>query len=246
MAPLNENTIGKALRVKREGHTPIPTQETYEEELSRQGIPSTSQAMLSRVERGRKDFTAAWPAAEHRLAVLRTYGFKDYEIRQLDQKFKLGVSHLLLPEGAQRVSIDGPKARHFGPVNAGLSLTELSKEEVELLSVPDWIADRYDLDQVFSMDIVGNSMACEDVHKSIPEGSRVYFLEGAQPNPGETVCARLYEEGLHVIKIYKPQQGYAILESYNHEHQPIIVNEDRPGDVVGVYLTHIPRGPRLR
>lgn len=241
-------TLEEILGTHREDRQPKRTQTEIARLLKDQfgDEISVSQPSISQMEKGDVAFKMLFRYPQHRLAALRTYQLTDTQIRKLNDRFNLDLQVVMLPEGAQRVTLDGPKVRHFGPVNAGLSLTELSKEEVELLSVPDWIADRYDLDQVFSMDIVGNSMACEDVHKSIPEGSRVYFLEGVQPNPGETVCARLFDENLHVIKIYKPQQGYAILESYNHEHQPIIVNEDRPGDVVGVYLTHIPRGPRLR
>lgn len=209
-----------------------------------------SQPQLSRLMNGRADFNRLLPS--QLLALLTGFNFTRQEIAEIARDYDLPelVKWLELEDRASGASAlkrvrKGPTVRYFGPTNAGLDLARLAAEGEEVF-VPDWIADRFELSRVFAMDVVGDSMACDDVMRSIPEGSRVYFLESKTAQAGETVCCRLHRDGLHVIKVYKPQEGYAILESYNHEHKPIVVDADNPGDIVGVYLTHIPRGPRLR
>lgn len=95
MAAINEDAIGKALQTQRKDQTPIPPQEDYEIELVKLGVPNSSQSQLSRVERGRRSFYLTWPDPAHRLAVLKVYGFDASAIRKLDQKFDLGITHLL-------------------------------------------------------------------------------------------------------------------------------------------------------
>lgn len=242
---LDLDTIGEIINERRLDRN--ISQPALVRRLNDRGIKA-SQSRLSDIQNGHASFFQYWPEPTDRYAVLQEVGFNDDEIRRLNAKFKLGVDQMLPEARLQRVTADGPKVRYFGPVNAGLDFADAAEETIEYISVPDSISNRFDVDRVFSMTIVGDSMACEDIQKTIPEGSTVYFLEDSSPHSGEVVCVRLPERGLHVVKKFQPAAagGYVILESYNHKHEPIIVNEDNPGEVLGVYLTHIPLGPRLR
>ncbi len=138
------------------------------------------------------------------------------------------------------------RVRFAGVVSAGAFGASLIDEERSLVGAPDWIADRYDLSKVFAVEVSGDSMLADDARRAIPEGSLVFFHSALQPEYGEIVCVRLLESDISIIKKYIPGDQYTTLESFNREHEPIILNSSKPAQVEGVYLTHIPRPPRLR
>ena len=249
MAILDLDTIGEVLRTKRTDKTPVPPQEEFELALEAHGVPNSSQTMLSRIERGRKDFFGTWPASEHRLAVLRVYGFEDHEIQRLDERFSLGVAHLLQPRGTLSTHVSqGEKVDHVGTVSAGNGVSGV-EVKARSISAPDWIAAQFDLAFVFAADVTGSSMTCEDVAKSIPEGSVVFFHrpnEKVQPRAGDIVYVHLQAEDVEVLKLFEPERGHTLLMSYNNTAKPIVVDESNPGVVQGIYLGLEAKGPRAR
>jgi SOS-response transcriptional repressor LexA len=145
--------------------------------------------------------------------------------------------------GGMAVTDEGPRVVYLGEVSAG---NGNSSADMKMVSVPTWIAERYDLRDVFAMTVSGTSMVCEQVENTIPEGSLVYFHARLKPHPGEVVCCYLQHQDMQVVKIYKPERKYTILESYNVEmrDKPITIDEGEPGVLKGVYLSHEVRGPR--
>ena len=177
---------------------------------------------------------------------IRAYGFTASEADMLAKElFSDILEHFSLP--GRGVTDKGPKVRLLGEIGAGLS-TGAAAGDSTLVSVPDWIAEKYDLNDVFAVDCVGSSMTCEIVAKTIPEGSRVFFHAKLQPYKGEVIACYLKAHDMSVMKLYMPEKNYAVLESYNplYRSKAIIIDENNPGEIQGVYLAHTVAGPRLR
>lgn len=129
----------------------------------------------------------------------------------------------------------GATAMHYGFVSAGKNGNGNSIKP-HPVTIPTWISDRYNPDDIFVLTVVGDSMTCEDVRKNIPEGSEVYFHKSLRPERGEIIAVWLDAHDFGVIKIYKPQREFTVLESYNRSHKPITIDESNPGTVQGVYI----------
>lgn len=67
-----------------------------------------------------------------------------------------------------------------------------------------------------------------------------------QPRPGDRVYVHLQAEDVEVLKVYRPDRGHTLLTSYNQMAKPIIVDENNPGVVQGIYLGLEAKGPRAR
>ena len=90
----------------------------------------------------------------------------------------------------------------------------------------------YDLSKVFAVEVFScDSMLADDARRAIPEGSLVFFHSALQPEYGEIVCVRLLESDISIIKKYIPGDQYTTLESFNREHEPIILNSSKPAQV---------------
>src|SRR5699024_1966682 len=103
----------------------------------------------------------------------------------------LGIAPFLHPRGTMNVHAAGEEhlVDHVGTVSAGNGASGIHVRE-KSISVPDWIAAQFDLKFVFAADVSGNSMTCEDVARSIPEGATVFMHrpnEKMEPRPGDIV-----------------------------------------------------------
>jgi SOS-response transcriptional repressor LexA len=240
--------LGKFLEDHRKGLKDTPRYFSQEDVANDLQI---SQAYVSRLENGGLDRTIPkWPA-ERQYLLLRVYKFTEREIGEIAHKFHLDrlieYLHLIRRQPSTHLGVaEGPRVRYMGLVSAGAFGDSYQSEDATLVSVPDWIAERYDLEDIFAVDVTGESMTCDQAKRTIPEGSRVYFHAKLRPEVGEIVCCRLLDRDNSVIKVFKPSGAYTTLESYNRDHKPLILDESNPAQLEGVYLTHIPRPSRLR
>lgn len=131
-------------------------------------------------------------------------------------------------------------------MGAGINPQAYAAEHVETVTVPDFAAiQNYDDADLMVLTVSGDSMVCEDARLTIPEGSTAIFHTSLSPQPGDVVAAWLAENGVGVLKIYRPgNDSHVILESYNKRHLPIILTDDNPGEIQGVYVGHISSGRR--
>lgn len=193
-----------------------------------------SQGTLSRIQNDRASPEVLKPS--QLVALLRGYHFTDKEIRDVARKFSLSLPiDLLEPRIGSRATATG-SARYYGAIGAGLVTLREGGEPLRLVSVPQWILDRYDLEDIFVMSVEGCSMACDDVRRSIPEGSEVYFHARLQPEVGEVVACWLPKQEMGILKVYRPEAGYVVLQSYNEKEPPIIIDDDNPGMLQGVMI----------
>lgn len=239
----NLETLEKILAAQREEHKgQIKTQTAMAAEM-KERFPSevkVTQSRYSEMEAGHIPFRVVFTAPQHRLAALRLYGFTDKEIANLDERFDLAVGPFLV----RRPGLGGPSTDdldHVGTVSAGTGSSGVlvSKKRI---SAPSWVAEyRLDPDMIFVADVDGDSMTCEIVAKTIPQGARAYFHrpnEKMQPRPGSIVYVYLQAEDAAVLKVYQPGEQFTVLTSHNKSSPPIVVDESNPGIVQGIYLVH--------
>lgn len=133
-----------------------------------------------------------------------------------------------------------------GIIGAGLNPRAYAADSLETVNIPDFPAiENYADEDLMVLKVSGDSMISEDVRLTIPEGSTAVFHIHLQPQPGDVVAVWLEREGVGVLKVFTPEvYEHVILESYNKRHLPIILTEDNPGEVQGVYLGHIASGRR--
>lgn len=205
-----------------------------------------SQPLISKVERGLADLSSWEPSRLYDL--LLAYGVPPAKMLEVTDMPEYHAFHAYLAERNAMYRVrEGERVRFLGKVSAGkLGVSYAEDGAPRTVNVPDAIVARYRLEDVFAVNVDGESMIDRDARDSIPPGSLVYFHCRLQPDPGEIVCVYLAEHDHTVIKRWKPRVGYTILESSNPEHKPIIVQNDDEAVLQGVYLTHIPETPRLR
>ena len=176
---------------------------------------------------------------EPRLYLLHLYGFSADEILELNEHFSLQlfsrVNAADIPPDAAPATASGPQAMYCGTVSAGIK-GEGKAIKPYPVNIPSWLANRYNPEDIFVLTVVGDSMTCSEVRKTIPEGSEVYFHRSLQPNNGEVVAVWLEDRDIGVIKIYRPDRETSVLESYNHKHTPILIDERNQATVQGVYV----------
>lgn len=238
----NLDTLEEILATVREERPDKPTQSAIAQKLKDQFGPEIkiSQSRLSEMEHGRASFRSLFIAPQHRIAALRLYGVKDSDIRKLDERFDLAVGPYLAPQTPLGEPATA-KLDHVGTVSAGMGSSGVlvSKERI---SAPSWVAEHgLDPDNIFVAEVDGDSMTCEIVAKTIPQGARAYFHrpnEKMQPRPGSIVYVYLQAEDAAVLKVYQPGEQFTVLTSHNKSSPPIVVDESNPGIVQGIYLVH--------
>lgn len=219
------------------------------DELTQEGIAQKigeSQSQVSKIERGMVRLHTWRPERLYQL--LLAWRQTPSMMLQLADRFDLTALREYIAETRHMASVsEGSRVRYLGVVSAGkLGANEVLENGHASVSVPDAIAERYRLEDVFAVNVVGDSMLDEDARRSIPPGSLVYFHSKLAPEIGEIVCVYLPHYDQTVIKKWKPQAGYAVLASSNPQHEPIIVRDADEALLQGVYLTHIPETSRLR
>lgn len=208
-------------------------------------ILGQSQGQVSKIERGMLDFYKL--SGEYLYRVLLAYRCHHSEVMRIAADYELPKLRAYAEERARRRSVrEGPRVKHFGLVNAGMVTAAGAVGDVEMVNVPDEIAQRYELDDVFAVDVTGDSMVGDNARNTIPENSRVFFHANLTPEPGEIVCVYLVDHDHSVIKRYEPGRDYTVLRSFNDKHEPIVLPADGDGVLQGVYLAHEVFSRRVR
>lgn len=205
-----------------------------------------SQPTISKIERGLTDLSTWEPSRLYDLLI--AWRQTPAQMLELADRYDLKQLKEYMAEARQMMRVsEGSRVRYLGAVSAGkLGANEVLENGHASVSVPDAIAERYRLEDVFAVNVVGDSMLDEDTRRSIPPGSLVYFHTKLAPEVGEIVCVYLPHHDQTVIKKWRPNTGYAVLASSNPQHEPIIVRDADEALFQGVYLTHIPETARLR
>ena len=175
---------------------------------------------------------------EFAVLFFKAYGFTTEEAEVMTRDLYAEQFAGVFTHGRMGVpaSSDGPRAPFYGEIGAGLRNVVFHNEAPTTATIPDHIAGRYGTDHIFVCSTKGNSMACNDVIEKIPEGTECYFHSELQPENGDVVAVWLEREELGVLKIYRPQNDYCVLLSYNTEHRPIIIDASNPGKLQGVLV----------
>lgn len=205
-----------------------------------------SQSLISKIERGLANLATWQPDDLYDL--LLAYGVKPTEMPTLTEEPQYHEFRAWLADRNQtyRVREGEGQVRFLGKISAGRLGESYRDDERETVSAPDAITARYRLDDVFAVNVNGQSMIDQDARRTIPPGSLVFFHSKLRPEPGEIVCVYLAAHDQTVLKVWRPKDGYAVLESNNAKHAPIIVTDEDDATLQGVYLTHIPETGRLR
>jgi transcriptional regulator with XRE-family HTH domain len=170
-----------------------------------------------------------------------------------DAREKLGVTTLItnanqdssvftMPQGAERPD-GGVLVKHLGFVQAiNENIRPMIKKggihpKHRLVECPLPIARKYSPDQLFVLTVDGDSMTCEHVKRTIPEGTSILFLQ--VPGPKEpraksivvTWIPELGPFGVGVLKLFKPGKDGVVLESYNPKGARFAA-KDYPGMIV--------------
>jgi SOS-response transcriptional repressor LexA len=136
----------------------------------------------------------------------------------------------------------------LGSVSAGLSGNGESVSYIDLKDVPLEALEGSNPEDCFLLQVDGDSMACEDVKKDIPPGALVIIDKTLEPDPGDIIVCELEVDGerMGVLKIFRPKGDYALLESYNEVHKPIIIDRESQAVFRGTYVNHFGPGRRAR
>lgn len=171
-----------------------------------------SQPLISKVERGLADLSSWEPSRLYDL--LLAYGVPPAKMLEVTDMPEYHAFHSYLSErnSVYRVR-EGERVRFLGKVSAGkLGASWAEDGQPRTVSVPDAIVARYRLEDVFAVNVNGDSMIDRDARNSIPPGSLAYFHCRLTPEPGEIVCVYLVDLDHTVIKRWRPKVGYAALE----------------------------------
>jgi len=129
-----------------------------------------------------------------------------------------------------------PLVRHRGTVSAGLVGSGGSNEALDYRPLPqDWLGS-YDPEEVFTLDVNGDSMTSTEVAHAIHQGYTVLVHGKLEPQPEDIVVVWLPEREIGVIKVWHEEQKHIVLESYNPKVPPIVLSPDEPGEINGVVL----------
>lgn len=229
--PVNTDTVtlGKFLRgyLKRRGYTQAKLAETL-------GVDAS---YISQMVNGK----VSWTASGYFSEIVKTLNISAEEVKEIkpDAFIDFVEPTELEREYAPRAVEMTRLIRHCGSVGAGLWLVGASE-------YPDFRAfpripglESYADDELFALDVIGDSMTCEATQKTISEGSLAIFLASSDAQMGDIVAVWLERQQRGVLKIYDKQGGHIVLRSYNNAHKPIILEPDEPATIQGIYLTHV-------
>lgn len=209
---------------------------------------SFSQQSLSRWENDRTGdkISSGNSKSLRTLAYLLEWGQYDFEhkvgvsigrVPHLDDEFK-GTIFDDSPKVGRKFG-EGIAVRHAGSVSAGLKNVSAAIEDTYLVEIPRNIARNYNREDIFVLDVEGDSMVSQDVRTTIPPGASVVFHRTLEPKPGQVIVCWLEAYDIGVLKVAKTDDTeHLVLESYNREYAPIIVNKDNPAIWQGTMIGH--------
>lgn len=233
-------------RESKKGSPDAFTQPSISLELTERYGDGWSQGLLSKVENGRVDFSG-WPGSRLYI-LLSAYRVPPALMLELAKRFGLERLTRYIAERQETYGVrEGPRVKYRGKIAAGqLSESFAEDETVSVGGVPDWVVERFNLDEVFAVTVNGNSMLSPEAAETIPEGSTVFLHSRGRPSNGDIICAYLPAHDQTVLKRWVDGNGYAVLSSHNSDHKPIVVHGDEVIILQGVYITHTPRPRRFR
>lgn len=133
--------------------------------------------------------------------------------------------------------------RYLGSVSAGFDGDGYA-EPLDYLAVADFFVNDYDPDDVYALQVTGDSMVSDDVRLSIPEGSIILVHKNLAPKPGNVVVVWLEDQERGILKKFKPDEDEDIwLVSYNAKHPPTKITEETPATLRGVMIGHWAKAP---
>lgn len=206
--------------------------------------------------------------ADFTIRFIRGYGFTEEEARSMAQELFRDLLEGLAVAGTIQIPTPGLQAEGYVgvPPNTLPEPRSLGKfVHIELLQaqggisefhddnrgsrgrrmveIPEYLLNGNRVEDCKLVEIFGDSMACEDVRLSIPEGSSVIINTVEEPQTGDILVADLLfeDEWRRVLKIVD-RKGHIILHSYNDEHPPIPLREGMELQKIGVYINHIGPG----
>jgi SOS-response transcriptional repressor LexA len=133
---------------------------------------------------------------------------------------------LPMPIGATRPS-GAVLLRHLGSVQAGVPSNGVDQARLKhrVVECPLKVARKYQPEELYVLDVDGDSMTSIDVQKTIPQGSSILVRairteqRTLEPRPGQIVVAWIPEvgdDGIGVIKYFGKKGEEFVLESYNN------------------------------
>lgn len=237
--------LGRALAERREDAKGRQKKQSQREVGDKIGLSQTS---MSNIENGYKDQDlAAWRPVDL-YDLFQAYGLAPSEMLEWAQEYHLDPFQQYLTERTRMYGVDkdGGRVRFAGVIGAGRIGDSWSEDEVSFRSCPDHIASKYRLEDIFAVEVSGDSMIADSARDHVPSSSVVFFHSKLVPERGEIICAYLPEQDHTVIKRFDSNGSYTVLRSHNDKHQPIVIDGDENAHIQGVYLSHEVLGPRLR
>lgn len=209
-----------------------------QEELSAR--TNISQSLISQLERGSQH---PGSVAVERFG--RLLDALNWTVHEFSEATGVDIPGLVTPGQTGIPPLSPCLIRHAGTIGTGLnpSMTAMDYSERRLMPSHPALEGYAEADLV-TLDVVGNSMACDDVRPTIPEGSTVYLHLRLEPQPGDIVAVWVEREQRGILKVYGPRAGHIILQSYNDHHTPIVLQSGDCDYLQGVYLAHIVGGRR--
>lgn len=134
--------------------------------------------------------------------------------------------------------------RFLGSVSAGLDGDGIAAP-VDYLAVADFFLKNYRADDVYALEVTGDSMISDDLRRYVPPGSIILVHEELVPMPGQIVVAWLENEDMGVLKVYEEHHGEVWLVSHNASHAPIKVDSDTPASLRGVMIAQWTKAPGI-
>lgn len=186
------------------------------------GLPQVN--TMTYYESGRID----WRKGDYAQRIIEFLGVTPAEALE-----KLGMRMLVFDQKNPDAPIIPPDARaapmgvqvkHLGLVQAMMQIPKgaLSSKGVarhRFVTCPLPAASKYNPDDLYVLDVDGDSMTCAEVQKSIPAGSSMLFHAKLEPRNGKIVAAWLPSvgrQGLGVLKVFRRKETEGVvLESYN-------------------------------
>lgn len=135
--------------------------------------------------------------------------------------------------------------RFLGTVSAGVTGSGVAGP-VDYLGVADYFLGTYRPEDLYLLEVTGDSMVSEDARKWVPPGSIIIVHEHLQPQPGQIVVAWLEDEDMGVLKVFEERDGETWLMSYNASHSPIHISDETPALLRGVMVANWTRAPGFR
>jgi SOS-response transcriptional repressor LexA len=135
-----------------------------------------------------------------------------------------------------------------GEVGAGYGTSESEQDVVEMIPIPLSFLEGSKPENCRLRRVTGDSMACEDVQREIPDGATVIYDVTLEPVTGDIVLCRVWEGDVPyvVLKVWDDSKSWVELRSYNEEHPPIILSKGMRCEKIGVYINHLGLGRKER